>query len=510
MSLLRCRLFVTDASATELAIEYYSTTRETTPFKVRRNILVERTIQRLNRWVRDKEAHCEREDLELLGEYLFEFLISGDPLLRKQFDGDFCRLFDSDGKLIPDTRFQIHLVFAPNLKDLPGYPWEFLCVNVNNERIFLAGQRSEMLLSRFVPNAETKAQALKTERDKLRVLVISCAPQNEAAGGDIPKVEVAGTLHVLQELENRGRIELRHEPNVDFEALKNILAGLSRDGVGVEHPLEIDVLHFIGHGAEGCLLLMKSKDEQYKERLETGDPGFQPMPLKECSAKSFAGLLPRPRPRLVFLQACEGAADSVYGLRSVASTFVYEHDVPAVVAMQYEISNEQAEVFATSFYRELADGCDIDVAVRAGRESLGKMEFGSRKIWGHRGFATPVAFLWSEKAIVGPARSQRKDDSRVDRETDSTEKLLGKVECPNPSCEDKIRLKDVRCTVCKVWLMPCPVCGHPMVKVQNPTCGACGYSQDERASAAVESVEAVHPPQASARVWTPVNDPRLS
>jgi hypothetical protein len=72
-------------------------------------------------------------------------------------------------------------------------------------------------------------------------------------------------------------------------------------------------------------------------------------------------------------------------------------DIPAVVAMQYNISVDDAGLFAKTFYEELGQGCDVAEAVRAGREALGTL---FHPFYHHPRFGTPVVYLQTDKPIV--------------------------------------------------------------------------------------------------------------
>ncbi len=124
------------------------------------------------------------------------------------------------------------------------------------------------------------------------------------------------------------------------------------------------VIHFIGHGKfedeQGWLALEDEKDHEVADWI-TDD--------------TFASNLTQgefPRPRLVFLDACEGAYSSSYeAFRGTALKLVRSY-IPAVVAMQYKVENEVANLFADAFYRSLSQGNPVDEAVQAGRLKLKK------------------------------------------------------------------------------------------------------------------------------------------
>jgi hypothetical protein len=200
----------------------------------------------------------------------------------------------------------------------------------------------------------------------------------------------------------------------------------------------------------------------------------------------------------------------------VAWTLVYEHDIPAVVAMQYEITNEQALIFARSFYQQLARGRPIDEAVREGREALGQQEVGRHKAWGDRSFATPVTYLCSEKAIVEP---QEEQPERTPRDAPPRSRAAGqKVPCPNPICIGWVLPGYKKCLGCNEALAECPRCHNPMV-VRLHACAICLYAEASVATAAAMGATPVLPapreaPSSSLEAPTGirmrVRDPRLS
>jgi hypothetical protein len=144
---------------------------------------------------------------------------------------------------------------------------------------------------------------------------------------------------------------------------------------------------------------MDEDDPEYNDvafNKKTGAPIKNP--VKWITSQDIVGLLPfgDDKPRLVFLQVCKGAAPgTLESFKSTASELVYA-DIPAVVAMQYSISNDDARLFAKTFYSCIAAGEKIDEAVKAGRIALGQQW----PAWQHPRFGTPVVYLQSNKAIV--------------------------------------------------------------------------------------------------------------
>jgi hypothetical protein len=74
--------------------------------------------------------------------------------------------------------------------------------------------------------------------------------------------------------------------------------------------------------------------------------------------------------RLVVLNACEGARsarDDPFG--GMAQALV-RRGIPAVVTMQFEISDAAALVFSQPFYQAIADGLQVDVATLEVRDAM--------------------------------------------------------------------------------------------------------------------------------------------
>ena len=83
--------------------------------------------------------------------------------------------------------------------------------------------------------------------------------------------------------------------------------------------------------------------------------------------------------------------------------------VPAVVAMQFSISDDTAIVFAKNFYKVLSAGLPLDAAVAYGRRAIMDREEDERdQDWG-----VPVLYLRSEEGVIFPelaTRSRRRKE----------------------------------------------------------------------------------------------------
>lgn len=154
------------------------------------------------------------------------------------------------------------------------------------------------------------------------------------------------------------------------------------------------ILHFIGHGGfdeeAGSGFVEMARDDGTAQQV--------PARLLGSAAAQTNDL------RLVVLNACESATSGDAGTTSSTAAKLMGEGIPAVVAMQYEITDPAALTFARRFYESLAKGRPVDQSVTEGRRSV---------LLSHRSleWATPVLFLASREArlfdVLGrPAASQ--------------------------------------------------------------------------------------------------------
>ena len=351
------------------------------------------TVERLNYWVNYalkvqeleiKKKLYDIKDLRVIGLNLYNILFGdgtieeGFSKARKRFDDEYRREKTQGGE--PELRMRLKLVFMKEAEKLGTLPWEFLFVpgpdNDVEKGFFFAGQKTELILTRYVPESEL-VKGLQTESGRLKVLVVISSPQGV---GTIDERETQPLIGKIKELPNA---EVKDCRNLTYDQLSAEIGGFKPH-----------ILHFIGHGRPGELAFVLDKEAQEYDldkggEQETWIPGEQ-----------FRFLFNQHKPRLVFLHACKGAVPySLEGFNSIARELVYA-EIPAVVAMQYSISNQDAGKFARRFYQELGDGHDIDEAVKAGRLELG----GLYPPWAHPRFGTPVVYLQTDKAIVTPPK----------------------------------------------------------------------------------------------------------
>lgn len=255
-------------------------------------------------------------------------------------------------------RIRIH-IDPENSPRIAALPWEYLYNS--RKRHFLSLNRKTPIVRYLEVQAPTSREIIKSE---IRILVIISSPNNW------PELDLS-----------REEASIR----LALEGSKNIVLDFLRPAT--PHKLhkrliewEPHIIHYMGHGTfnpdtgEGSLLLV--------------DDGNNP---HSVNGKQLGNLLLNtPSMRLAVLNACQSANLSrergLDPFSGVATSLVMA-GLPAVVAMQFPISDEAALAFANGFYSQLSQGESIERAVSIGRETL-HLSIRSSQEWG-----TPVLFI---------------------------------------------------------------------------------------------------------------------
>ena len=247
-------------------------------------------------------------------------------------------------------------VDAPQLAILP---WEYLYDEAQGEYICLA---KETPLIRYLELARPP-QPL-TIQPPLRILGMVASPS------DLPELDMEKEKRQMAEairhLQDEGRVSLKWLEGQTWRDLQKAMRG------GPWH-----VFHFIGHGdfdateQEGQIALA---DEQGKSSL--------------LSATQLGRLLDSHASlRLVVLNSCEGARASETDLFSSTGAVLTRRGIPAVVSMQYVITDRAALEFSRMFYDAVAEGLPVDAAVTEARIAI-SMTMNDASEWG-----TPVLHM---------------------------------------------------------------------------------------------------------------------
>jgi hypothetical protein len=260
------------------------------------------------------------------------------------------RSLDEANRQGQGLRVRLHLSGVPQLADLP---WEFLYDSSLN-RFFVLSAKTPLVRYLDLPE---QIQPLVV-RPPIKILVMISTPS------DFPQLDVdqewARLGEALTDLQRRNLVAAERLEEATLPCLQRRL----RRG-------EYHIFHFIGHGTfderaqDGVLLL--------EEEAGRGRP---------VSGQDLGTLLHDHWPlRLALLNACEGARTSRSDPFAGAAQSLVQQGLPAVIAMQFEISDQAAITFAHEFYAAVADGYPVDAALAEARKGIfargGDLEWGT-------------------------------------------------------------------------------------------------------------------------------------
>jgi len=287
--------------------------------------------------------------VQAFGMQLFALLLSDN--VRSLYDASLQAVRQEDRGLRLKLRIQT--------PDLAALPWELLY----DERI-----DEYVCLSRHTPVIRylDLAQPLQplAVKPPLQILGMIASPI------DLVPLDVAEEKRrmerALQPLEQQGLVKLTWLAGQTWRDLQEAMVG------GPWH-----IFHFIGHSgfiphrAEGVMILA---DEEGRSA--------------SFSAGEFGRLLADHHAlRLIFLNSCEGARSTATQTNSSIAAALVRRNLPAVLAMQYPITDGAAIQFAETFYRSLAQSLPVDSAVAEARKAIGFNHAGSME------WVTPVLYM---------------------------------------------------------------------------------------------------------------------
>lgn len=227
--------------------------------------------------------------------------------------------------------------------ELANYPWEFLYDPSNSQFLSLF---EDTPILRYIELPRPILPLSVTP--PLRILALTASP-SDYEPLDIAR-ERRNLAQALDGLRQRGLVELDWLPAATLDSLRAQL---------LKRPYHI--FHFIGHGG-------------FDRANEDGVLVFEDMngASNRVSGERLAVTLGNHRTlRLAILNACEGARTSQQDpFAGTAMTLLRTGNLPAVVAMQFEITDTAAIDFANGFYSAIATGRPVDAAVGQGRQTI--------------------------------------------------------------------------------------------------------------------------------------------
>ncbi len=246
-----------------------------------------------------------------------------------------------------DYPLRLRLLIGPSAPELHSLRWETLrdpqddtplCTNEN------------LLFSRYLSSLDWRPVRLRPQ-GKLNALTAIANP-SDLADYNLAPVDVEGELSRAKGA--LGEIPLTPLPGEDgsqHATLDNLVASL--------REVEYDILYLVCHGAlvkdEPWLWL---EDDQGKVARTSGQELVTR--LKELTQ----------RPRLVVLASCQSAGKSAGDALAALGPSLAEAGIPAVIAMQGNISMQTVAEFMPVFFQELQRDGQIDRALAVARGAV--------------------------------------------------------------------------------------------------------------------------------------------
>ena len=291
----------------------------------------------------------ETEAVKAFGARLFDAAFAGEAraCLRSSID--------EANRQNRGLRIRLRLNDTP---ELAGLPWEYLYNSALNRFLALS---IETPVVRYLELPEwTRPLAITPP---LRILAMIANPRDQAPLN--VEREWGRLREALGGLEQQGLVTLER---LEQASLVELQRRLRR---GAYH-----ILHFVGHGGfdkhreDGMLVLEGEDGLSYR-----------------ISGQELGMLLHDHRSlRLAMLNSCDGARASRIDPFSGTAQSLVQQGLPAVIAMQFEVSDDAAIALAREFYGALADGYPVDAALAEARKALFAAQSGVE--WG-----TPVLYL---------------------------------------------------------------------------------------------------------------------
>lgn len=294
--------------------------------------------------------------IEQMGARLFDAVFHDETLMTYR------RSRDEAERQAKGLRVRLRLNDAPELADLP---WEYL---------YDATRRNYLALSKETPivrylELSERVKPLAAPAP-INLLAVLASPQDRDA------LDVEGEWTRLQnalaELVAQNKIRLTRLAPPTLDALRAQL-----------RQAEYHILHFIGHG-------------DYDPIQQQGSLAFQDERgnARRVNQDMAATLLQDARTlRVIVLNACQGAQTSTQNPFAGTAPRLVQAGFPAVLAMQFKISDQAALDFSAEFYKTLADGYPVDAATNEARRAV--YSNGNQVEWG-----TPVLFMRAEDGVI--------------------------------------------------------------------------------------------------------------
>lgn len=300
-----------------------------------------------------RRRSLQTEHLEVVKEF-------GSSLFQALISGEVAEAYYDAYRRAAERQNGLRVTISAHPPELAALPWEFLFDVRRGD--FVALSTSTPLVRHL--HAGNPVSGLSVS-GALRVLGMVSSPRE--LGKLDEEAEKERMRDALAPLIKRGHVELRWVQGGTWRDLQQAM----RDG-----PWH--VFHYIGHG-------------QFDRNRHEGVLAFEPEdggPYRAISPAELNRLIEGDHSlRLVVLNACEGARGDEQDALSSMAAYLAKSSAPAVLAMQWEISDASAIEFSRTFYDSVSSGVPIDAAVAEARLAISMAVHDSLE------WATPVIYM---------------------------------------------------------------------------------------------------------------------
>lgn len=266
----------------------------------------------------------------------------GAALFDALFTGEIRNRYDLSRERVLQTGEYLRIRLRITAPELAALPWEFLYDPRTDNYLSLS---SHTPIVRYL-ELPHPPRAIKIT-PPLRILGLTCSPAN------LPPLDLAQEQRrietALEPLMERGFIELHWAKRHTWRDLQRAL-----------RQETWHVFHFIGHGG-----FDRGRDEGFVV-LEESDHTAQYLYATQLGRM----LADHTTLRLAFLNACEGGTAGDLDVFSSTAAILARQGLPAVLAMQYSLSDQAAIEIAATFYEALTDNYPADVALSDARKAV--------------------------------------------------------------------------------------------------------------------------------------------
>ena len=286
---------------------------------------------------------------------------------------------------------RLRLIIDPTAAELHELRWETLRDPSDNASLATS---ERVVFTRYLAAQDFRPVKIKPQRD-LRALVFISNPTNLADLENFAPIDAAGELERARKALDK--LEIITLAEKELATLNTLIEKLRGD---------IDILYLVAHGAMGAEepVIFLQNDTGKFDDVKASDLVARINELQDA-------------PRLIVLASCQSAnmSASDNGILAALGPRLASAGVPAVIAMQGNITMNTVAQFMPVFFQELQRDGQIDRAMSAARAAVNKnadawmpvlfLRLKSGKIWYVPGFGGDRASFQKWPALMSVIRN---------------------------------------------------------------------------------------------------------